>query len=124
MSADEIDREWNDMFWGTSMPVSVMIGSDFAQVQARGKLSFVVTDPGRLEAQVTDADQVTGLVKSILVSALTDIIGEQSSQLSDIEQLTASAPQILQALQAKLELKFKEVGLQFKALSIEAIENR
>lgn len=123
MSAYKADQEWNDLFWGTGTPVSVMIGSDFAQVRARGKLSFVVTDPARLEAQVPDADQVAGLVKSILVAALTDLIGEQSGELSDIEQLTASAPQIIQALQTKLESKFKEAGLQLKGLSIEAIEN-
>lgn len=123
MNSDKTEREWNDLFWGTGMPVSVMIGSDFAQVRARGTLSFVVTDPGRLEAQVADADQAAGLVKSILVSTLTDVIGEKSAEFSDIEQLTASAPQILQALQAKLESKFKEVGLQLKGLNIEAIEN-
>jgi membrane protease subunit (stomatin/prohibitin family) len=123
MSPYETDQEWNDLFWGTGMPVSIMIGSDFAQVRARGKLSFVVTDPTRLQAQVPDADQVAGLVKSILVSTLTDVIGEQSAEISDIAQLKASAPQIIQALQTKLESKFKEAGLQLKGLSMEAIEN-
>ena len=37
-------QEYNDLRWGTIMPVMVMVGSAVAQVRARGNYSVKVAD--------------------------------------------------------------------------------
>jgi len=123
MNAYQLAQEWNDLRWGTVMPVTVMIGSDLVQVRARGSCSLAVTDPSRLEEKVPDPDNLTAYVKSLLAQTITDVIGEHSGEVSDVAQLTAITAQTIQTLQTKLEPKFNAVGLQLKNVSIETIES-
>jgi membrane protease subunit (stomatin/prohibitin family) len=122
MNTYQLAQEWNDIRWGTVMPVTVMIGSDLVQVRARGSCSLAVTDPSRLESQVPDPDNLISYVKSLLVQTITDMIGERSGEVSDVTQLTTITAQTIQALQTKLELKTNLVGLQLKNVNIETIE--
>jgi membrane protease subunit (stomatin/prohibitin family) len=122
MNTYQLAQEWNDIRWGTVMPVTVMIGSDLVQVRARGSCSLAVTDPSRLEAHVPDPDNLTAYVRSLLVQTITDMIGERSGEVSDVMQLTAITAQTIQTLQTKLELKTNLVGLHLKNVSIETIE--
>jgi membrane protease subunit (stomatin/prohibitin family) len=123
MNAYQSAQEWNDLRWGTVMPVTVMIGSNLVQVRARGNCSFAVTDPARLEEQVPNPDNLTAYVKSLLAQTITDMIGERSGEVSDVAQLTAITAQTIQTLQTKLESKFNAIGLQLKNVSIETIES-
>lgn len=123
MNAYQLAQEWNDLRWGTVMPVAVMIGSKLVQVRARGSCSLAVTDPARLEEQVPDPDNLTAYVKSLLAQTITDMLGERSGEVSDVAQLTAITAQTIQTLQTKLELKFNLVGLKLKNVTIETIES-
>ena len=123
MDAYQLAQEWNDLRWGTVMPVTVMIGSKFVEVRARGICSIAVTDPAQLEEQVPDHDNLTVYVKSLLAQTITDILGERSGEVSDVAQLTAITAQTIQMLQTKLESKFNAIGLRLKNVSIEAIES-
>ncbi len=54
---------------------------------------------------------------------MTDVLGELSREVADVAQLTAVTEQTTRALQSKLEPKFNALGLQIKAVKIEAIES-
>ncbi|MBI5290749.1 MAG: SPFH domain-containing protein [Chloroflexi bacterium] len=68
-------------------------------------------------------DSLTAHVRALLASAMTDVLGELSREVADVAQLTAMTEQITKALQSKLEPKFSALGLQMKAVNIEAIES-
>jgi membrane protease subunit (stomatin/prohibitin family) len=123
MNAYQLAQEWNDLRWGTVMPVTVMIGSKLVQVRARGICSVAVTDPARLEEKVPDPENLTAYVKSLLAQTITDMIGERSGEVSDVAQLTAITAQTIQTFQTNLESKFNPIGLQPKNVTIEAIES-
>jgi membrane protease subunit (stomatin/prohibitin family) len=123
MNAYQLAKEWNDLRWGTVMPVTVMIGSKLVQVRARGICSVAVTDPARLEEKVPDPDNLTAYVKSLLAQTITDMIGERSGEVSEVAQLIAITSQTVQAFQTNLESKFNPIGLQLKNVTIEAIES-
>jgi membrane protease subunit (stomatin/prohibitin family) len=123
MTAYPLSQEWNDLHWGTVMPVVVMIGSKVVQFRVRGVCSLAVTGPERLEEKVPDPENLAAYVKSLLVQTITDMLGERSSEVSDVAQLTAITPQTVQAFQALLEPKFNAVGLKVKSVTIEAIES-
>jgi len=116
-------QEYNNLRWGTMMPVMVMVGSSVIQVRARGNYSVSVTDPALLSQAVSDPEDLTGYLGSLVISMVTDLIGMRSSQVSDVAQLTAVTPETVQAFQAQLESRLKEIGLQLKQVSIDAIES-
>ena len=122
MDTYQLAQEWNDLRWGTAMPVTVKIGSNFVEVRARGNCSLAVTSPARLEEQVPDPNNLTAYVKSLLAQTITDSIGERSAEVSDVAQLTTITPQMIQAFQTNLESKFNLIGLKLKNVTIEAIE--
>ena len=123
MNAYQSAQEWDNLRWGTIMPVTVMIGSIFVEVRARGICSFAVADPVSLEEQVPDPDNLTTYVKSLLAQSIADLLGERSGEVSDIVQLTAITAQTIQTLQTKLDSKFSAIGLRLKSISIETIES-
>lgn len=123
MTAYQLSQAWNDLRWGTVMPVTVMISSKLVQLRAWGSCSLAVTDPARLEEKVPDPDNLTAYVKSLIAQSITDMLGERSGEVSDVTQLTAITAQTIQALQTTLEPKFNVVGLRLKDVTIETIES-
>lgn len=123
MDTYQVAQEWNDLLWGVPMPVAVMVGSSFARVRAWGECSVAVTDLLRLAEQMPDPANIPAWVKSVVVSTFTDLIGERGGEVSDVAQLTAVTPEIIQMLQTKLESKFNAIGLRLKNVSIGKIES-
>ena len=123
MNAYQLAQEWNDLRWGTVMAIKVMIGSKLVQLRARGICSLAVTDPSRLEEHVPDPENLISYVKSLLAQTITDLIGEQSSEVSDVALLTGVTTLTIELFQKKLESKFSAVGLKLKNVSIETIES-
>jgi membrane protease subunit (stomatin/prohibitin family) len=105
------------------MPVAVKVGSRFVEVRARGSFSVAVIDPAALAVKVPDPENLTAYLRSLVTSSVTEMIGERSYEVSTVAQLTAITAQTTQELQTKLEAKFKDLGLQLKKVSIEALES-
>jgi membrane protease subunit (stomatin/prohibitin family) len=122
MNPYSCNQEYNDLFWGTRMPVAVMIGSDIVELRARGDYSLIVKDPQKLQEQVPDPDDLESYLGSFLSLYVVEFIGELSCAASNVTQLTVVTDQTCMALQAKLEPRLNELGLQLKAVRIEAIE--
>jgi membrane protease subunit (stomatin/prohibitin family) len=116
------NQEYNQLFWGTRMPATVMIGSDIVEVRARGNYSLIVKDPQKLQEQVPDPDDLESYLGSFLSLYVMEFIGELSCAVSNVAQLTMVTDQTCTALRAKLEPKLNELGLELKAVRIEAIE--
>jgi membrane protease subunit (stomatin/prohibitin family) len=116
-------QEYNDLRWGTGMPVTVMVGSNIVEVRARGSFSAAVIEPARLAEEVPDPEDLPGCMRSLVVMTITDIIGQRSQEVSEVAQLTAITPQTIQAFQTMLESKFNAVGLKLKNATIEAVES-
>jgi membrane protease subunit (stomatin/prohibitin family) len=123
MQTYQFAQEWNDIRWGTVMPIAIMIGTKFVQLRARGICSFAVTDPARLKEQIPDPENLTLYVKSLLTQMITEMIGERSAEVSEVAELTTIDKMIIQTLQPRLESKFNAIGLTLKNVSIEAIES-
>jgi membrane protease subunit (stomatin/prohibitin family) len=116
-------QEYNDLFWGTTMPVTVMVGSNIVEVRARGSFSAAVSEPVRLAEEVPDPEDLPGCMRSLIVMTITDIIGQRSQEVANVAQLTTITSQTTQAFQTELESKFNAVGLKIKSVHIEAVES-
>ena len=123
MNTYQFAQEWNDIRWGTMMPIAVMIGAKFVQLRARGLCSFAVTDPALLKEQIPDPENLAAYVKSLIAQSITEMIGERSAEVSQVSELIAIDKMIIQTLQLRLESKFNAIGLTLKNVSIEAIES-
>ena len=123
MNLYQSGQEINEIHWGTAMPIALKVGSQFVQLRARGTCSLVVQDIQQLQQQVPDPDNLTAHVRALLASVMEETIGELGLQSANVAQLTFVTTQTVQAVQAKLEPKFEQLGLQLKAISIEAIES-
>ena len=115
-------QEYNNLRWGTGMPIALKVGSQFVQVRVRGTYSLLVRDIQQLQQHVSDPDALTAYVRSLLASAMEEMIGELGLHAANIAQLTTITEQTVQTFKESLEPKFKELGLQLLAVSIEAIE--
>ncbi len=122
MNAYNVGQEYNNLRWGTMMPIALSVGSQFVQVRARGTCSVMVQDVERFQQQVSNPAEAAVYVQSLMAVALSDMFGERSAAVSDIKELTTINEATVQALRSRFEPKCNEVGLQLKALSIDAIE--
>jgi membrane protease subunit (stomatin/prohibitin family) len=122
MNAYQLAQEWNDLQWGTVMPVTVMIGSELVQMRARGICSVAVSDPLQLEQKIPDPDNLVAFVKSLLAQVITDMLGKLSSDASNVGQLITITAETIQVLRVQLEPKFTAIGLRLKDVSIQVIE--
>jgi hypothetical protein len=117
------EQEYNDIHWGTGIPVVLKVGEQFVQVWARGSCSLMVRDRLQLQPRVPNPEDLPGFVRSLLASLIEETIGELGMQVSKVAQLTVVTDQMVQSFQAKIESKFAELGLKLKAISIDAIES-
>ena len=109
--------------WGTQNPI-LMRDPEFGSIRVRGfgQFAFRVDDCGDFlkelfgtNSSFTTEDIVDHL-KSLLVSTLTDVIGE--SKLSALD-LAGQTLEFQQAVTESVQQSFKEVGLQLTKLTIE-----
>jgi len=123
MSPEQPAQEYNHVRWGTMMPATVKVGSKIVQLRARGEFSAAVNDRTRLTAQVPDLENLEAYLKNLVVSTVLDLIAILSQQASSVDQLKAVSTGAAQTLQEMLTPKFQAVGLQLKAVVIEAVES-
>ncbi|MCE1253706.1 MAG: SPFH domain-containing protein [Anaerolineae bacterium] len=123
MSIYQVSQEFSDLRWGTMMPVMVKIGDNIVQLRARGTFSVIVSDPAVLESGAPAPDDLPFYLKNFAVSAITDLIGIQSRNLSSAGELT-SQPRVYEAqFKTLLAERLQNAGVQLKDAVIEAIES-
>jgi len=122
-------RDFIDMKWGTPQVIALR-DKDLGMVQLRafGSYSMAIAEPQRFVAQIVGAQglystpQIADYLRTMVVSRLTDLLGETKAGLFD---LPALFDEFSGALKAKLLQDFEAVGIalkQFFLLSINPSE--
>ncbi len=116
-------KQFTNQKWGTSNPI-MMRDPEFGMVRVRGygSYAFKVDDAGVFLKELFgtnstfETDDIVDYLKSMLISALTDAMGESKISALDIAGNTLEFNQIVKAT---IQDKFKEIGLMLTNLFIE-----
>ena len=122
-------RDFIDMKWGTPQVIALRdVDLGMVQLRAFGTYSMAVAEPQRFVAQVVGTQglyrtaQIADYLRTMVVSRLTDLLGETKAGLFD---LPALFDELSAAVKAKLIEDFTAVGIdlkQFFLLSINPSE--
>jgi len=118
-------REFIDKGWGTPEPIT-MRDADLGMVRLRanGTYNFEVSDPSLFVNKIVgtqgiyETPQVENLLRGLIISRLTDLLGEMKKSLLD---LPAMYDEIGAATKAKSQDDFEARGLRLKALYVRSI---
>ncbi|MWV42938.1 hypothetical protein GRF59_04795 [Paenibacillus sp. HJL G12] len=118
-------RNFTDQKWGTTNPI-IMRDAEFGAIRMRGfgSYAFRVQDPALFLKEIFgtqssfSADQIGGYLKSVIVSGLSDLIGEARIPIMD---LALHYDELSSSVRAKLEPTFNGMGLSLPGFFIENI---
>ena len=116
-------KQFTGCKWGTSNPI-MMRDPEFGMIRVKGygSYAFKVYDSGVFLKELFGTNSsfvtrdITDWLKSMLVSALTDAIGE--SKISALD-LAGNTTEFNQIVTANIQSKFNEIGLKLTNLFIE-----
>ena len=109
--------------WGTANPI-IMRDPEFGviRVQGFGSYSFKVDDAGVFLRELLgtkpsfNTQDITDWLRTMVVSALTDVIGESKVSVLD---LAGNTTELNEIVTANIQIKFNEIGLKLVSLFIE-----
>ena len=116
-------KQFTDCKWGTANPI-LMRDPEFGVIRVKGygSYAFKVDDSGTFLKELFGTNSsfitsdITDWLKTMLISALTDAIGESKVSALDLAGNTTEFNQIISA---NIQHKFKEYGLKLTNLFIE-----
>jgi len=118
-------RDFVDLKWGTETPIALR-DKELGLVRLRGFGTYAVSvsDPQLFVNKLVGTQgfyttpQVTGYLRGIIVSRLTDVLGELTTSVLD---LPAIFDEMGAGVRARLTDDFEALGMQLKALYITSI---
>ncbi|MFC1997153.1 SPFH domain-containing protein [Chloroflexota bacterium] len=123
-------REFVDKKWGTPQPIIVRnpgMGLGVALLQGFGTYSFQIEDPQQFVTQVVGTQgvyrtrDIDNRLRDVLISDLTDLLGETSASRSVVE-LIGLVNEMSAAVRAKAQDHFSSLGLTLKSFIIANIK--
>lgn len=123
-------REFADQKWGTPQPILVRnpgMGLGVALLQGYGTYGFEVYDPQQVVTQlvgtmgVYSTKDIQARLRSILISKLSDLLGETTAAKS-VPELIALVEEMGASVRAKSQDEFRALGLTLKAFYIESLK--
>lgn len=121
-------KEFTNRKWGTSAPILVETpgkGLGYLFLQGFGTYSFQVKDPQQFVTQVVGAagsyrtSEIEDRLKTMLVSKLTDVLGEFSNTTQSLaSKLSGMNEEVGAAVRAKGKDDFEALGLTLKTFYI------
>ena len=116
-------KQFTNIKWGTLNPI-MMRDPDFGAIRVRGygAFSFRVDDAAVFLKELFGTnssfktEDITGFLKTMLISSLADCLGE--SKISALD-LAANTMEFNEIVKAKIQAKFREIGLELVNLFIE-----
>lgn len=123
-------REFADQKWGTPQPILVRnpgMGLGVALLQGYGTFGFEVYDPQQVVTQlvgtmgVYSTKDIQARLRSILISKLSDLLGETTAAKS-VPELIALVEEMGASVRAKAQDEFRALGLTLKAFYIESLK--
>lgn len=114
---------FSDMKWGTTNPV-IMRDPEFGMVRLRGfgVYAFRIKDPAVFLPEIYGTrqdfslDSIAGYLKSMIVSGLSDLLGETKIPVAD---LSSSYDEIGVQARERLQPRFNAIGLELTDLNVE-----
>ncbi|MCX8062260.1 MAG: SPFH domain-containing protein [Anaerolineales bacterium] len=123
-------REFVNRKWGTPQPIIVRnpnMGLGVALLQGFGTYGFQVKDPQQFVTQIVGAQgkylisDIEDRLRSILLSKLSDLLGETASKHS-VPELIGLTEELSAGVRAKAQDDFLALGLTLKAFYIENLK--
>lgn len=118
-------RDFIDQKWGTPEPISLRDPDlGLARLRAFGAYSMAVVDPQMFVAKIVgtmglyQTSQIQNYLRSIIISKLTDTLGESKKGLFD---LPALFDEISAAVRAKVSDDFRLLGIGVKQFFLESV---
>lgn len=118
-------RQFTDQKWGTKNPITLEDKRfGFVELRAFGTYAFSVTDPALFirniagTSQQFTAEEIGGQLRSLIVTKLTDAIGEGNLP---VEKFAANSEEISNLGKAKLTADFSAYGLALHAFFVENV---
>ena len=116
-------KQFTDNKWGTSNPI-IIKDPAFGPVRVKGygSYAFKVDDAGVFLKELFgtnssfETDDIVGWLKTMVVSAMTDAVGESRLSVMDLAGNTMEFNQIIKL---KIQEKFNEIGLKLTNLFVE-----
>lgn len=116
-------KQFTDVKWGTQNPIIVR-DPEFGVIRVRGfgAFAFKVDDPGVFlkelfgTSSTFKTEDITDFLKTMLISTLTDAIGESKISALDLAGNTLEFNEIVKR---SVQTKFNEIGLKLTNLFIE-----
>jgi membrane protease subunit (stomatin/prohibitin family) len=116
---------FTDLKWGTTNPV-IMRDPEFGVIRIRGfgNYSIKISDPAVFLKEIFGTGQefttagITGFLKSIIVSGISDLLGESKIPVAD---LASSYDELGQLAATKLQERFSPIGLRLTSMTIENV---
>jgi membrane protease subunit (stomatin/prohibitin family) len=116
---------FTDLKWGTTNPV-IMRDPEFGLIRMRGfgNYSIKISDPAVFLKEIFGTGQefttagITGFLKSIIVSGISDLLGESKIPVAD---LASSYDELGQLAATKLQERFSPIGLRLTSMTIENV---
>lgn len=116
-------KQFTNIKWGTMNPI-MMRDPEFGVIRVRGfgAFAFRVYDPSIFLKELFGTnssfrtEDITGFLKTMLVSSLSDALGE--SRISAID-LAANTLEFNEIVKAKIQASFRDIGLEMTSLFIE-----
>ncbi len=123
-------REFRDRKWGTPQPIPVQtpgVGLGWLLLKGFGVYSYQVRDPQQFVTQVVGArgiyrtSDIENDLRSRLLRALTDTLGELSGQYRSIQDILGLFDELSAAVRAKAADDFAAIGLTLKSFAIASL---
>ncbi|MCX6029003.1 MAG: SPFH domain-containing protein, partial [Chloroflexi bacterium] len=118
-------RDFIDMKWGTPEAISLRDKDlGLARLRANGRYSMAISDPQMFVTKIVgtqglyETSQIEDYLRGIVVSRLTDLLGESKVGLFD---LPALFNEMSAGLKTALTEDFAALGINLKAMFIQAI---
>jgi membrane protease subunit (stomatin/prohibitin family) len=119
----ELLQEFEHLNWGTTMPVTLLVGGEILSIRGWGNCSLEAADLPLFEAEAGDVDGLRGRVKMTIPMRLTDVLAEASAGKSGLDELMAGCAALEALLKSRLEADFKAMGLAIRQIKIESMNS-
>jgi excisionase family DNA binding protein len=118
-------RDFIDMKWGTPEPITLRDKElGMARLRANGRYSMAVEEPQMFVAKIVGTqglfttNQIEDYLRGMIISRLTDILGELGVSLFDIP---AMFDELSAAIKAKVADDFAQLGIQLKQMFLASV---
>ncbi len=118
-------RDFIDLKWGTEQPIALRDKElGIVRLRAFGSYALSVTDPQLFVNKIVgtqglySTNQIANYLRGMVVSRLTDVLGEVASSIFD---LPALFDELAGAIRARLLDDFKALGLELKGMYVGSV---